>query len=171
MRGTLLGAAALALAASVVTAGCGIPQDSASRSASAGANGRAAAHANCVTPKLSAPVRDFTAPNFTITNKDNGKSFCVQAGTGIFVFLHGTPAVQWTRIQPSSSVLAPKASGVMMLMRGVTGGFFVTAKLGTATLTSTKPPCQASSGSARPGMSHCTVQTVFRVTVLVLGRM
>ena len=111
--------------------------------------------AQCVTPKLSGNA-------FEIGDKDNGKTFCVAVGTGIYVFLHSgrTQAHLWQRIQPSSGVLEGRVSGMMMLARGVTGAYFGAARPGTATLTSARSPCRAAG-------SPCATQLHFKVTVVV----
>jgi hypothetical protein len=183
MRRLALIAAVAAIGASVMTAGCGTQQTPGTGQAGSGSpdpasSGPAAPAASpsataapavagkCVTPKLNQPARTFT-----ITNADSGKSFCVLAGTGIYVFLRGTPAHMWMRIQPSSAVIEPRASGVMTLIRGVTGGFFAATRLGVATLSSTIAPCHAAPGKAAPGVRGCSTATIFRVTVLVRGRM
>jgi len=111
--------------------------------------------APCVTPKLNDHA-------FSIGDKDNGKTFCVAKGTGIYVFLHSghNQAHLWQSIHPSSGVLEAKASGVMTLARGVTGAYFGAARPGTATLTSARTPCQAAG-------SPCATRLHFKVTVVV----
>jgi len=196
VRRLALIAAVAAFGASVVATGCGTQQTPGTGQAGSGSSGTApsatpastaptgsapsaaaspALARKCVTPRLNEPRRTFTITNpggtFTITNKDNGDQFCVLAGTGIYVFLHGTPAHMWTRIQPDSPVIQPRASGVMTLMRGVTGGYFVAARLGVATLSSTIAPCHVAPVKAAPGAPGCSTATIFRVTVLVRGRL
>jgi hypothetical protein len=109
----------------------------------------------CVTPQLSGNA-------FEIGDADNGKTFCVARGTGIYVFLHSglTQAHLWQSIRPSSGVLEGRVSGMMTLPRGVTGAYFGAARPGMATLTSTKAPCPAAG-------SPCTAQLHFKVTVVV----
>lgn len=197
----LLAAGALAITAAL--AGCGdqrpapaadqLPASPAPGSPAPGSP--ATGTAGCLTPKPAGPFRAVT-----ITERDNGKSFCVQAGTDIFVLLHGTPARLWGPIRLSSPVLQRRVSGVLALMRGETGGFFTAARLGSATVTSTLAPCPGTSpsppgpspagsprpgppaagspppgspppGSPPPGSPRCTVLILFRVTVLVRGRM
>ncbi|HXP21095.1 MAG TPA: hypothetical protein VN840_15745 [Streptosporangiaceae bacterium] len=116
-----------------------------------------------MTPKLAA-----SGGTLTITDKDNGKSFCIVTGTGVYVFLHGTPMHMWAHLHPSSAALQPRASGRMMLMRGVTGGYFVAMRFGTATLTSARTPCHISAGFT-PGV-HCTARYFFRVSLVIRGR-
>jgi hypothetical protein len=110
---------------------------------------------HCVTPKLSGNT-------FDIGDKDSGKTFCVAKGTGIYVFLHSGPtqAHLWQSIHPSSGVLEGRVSGMMSLARGVTGAYFGAARPGTATLTSSRTPCQAAG-------SPCATRLHFKVTVVV----
>ena len=142
MRGMSQVATAVVIAASVLAAGCGLQSSTASGPAVAAPSARP--QTTCVTPKLAAPGRTFT-----ITDKDNGKVFCLVTGTGVFVFLHGTPARMWTHIRPDSTIIQPRPSGVMMLALGVTGGYFVATRFGQATLTSTRAPCVAGWGPPR----------------------
>jgi hypothetical protein len=156
MRGTSLAATVMAIGASVLAVGCGQQHTPGS-----GAGSVPKFQVRCVTPKLATPGRTFT-----ITNKDNGKAFCVPTGTGVFVFLHGTPARMWTHLHPSSAAIVPRASGKMALMVGETGGYYVAMKLGSAVLTSSRTPCHALSGSG-PG---CVPGSFFRVTLVIRGR-
>jgi hypothetical protein len=156
MRGTSLVATVVAIGASVLAVGCGQLASTGSGPVSA-----PKAQARCVTPKLASP-----GGTLTITDKDNGKSFCIVTGTGVYVFLHGTPTHMWAHLHPSSAALQPRASGRMTLMRGVTGGYFVAMRFGDATLTSARTPCHASAGSA----THCTAQSFFRVTLVIRGK-
>jgi len=103
-----------------------------------------------------------------ITEKDAGKAFCVVAGVRILVFLHGTPANMWTRPRASSSVLRIQPTGIFTLVRGVTGGSFVAARLGTASITAAR--CRPTIREAMPNGSICTHAGRFRVKVIVLGR-
>jgi hypothetical protein len=109
------------VAASVLAAGCGAQP----------AGKRPAAVVTCLTPRPAGPGRSFT-----IDGRDNGRSFCVRAGTGIFVFLHGKPARMWSPILSSSASVQRRPSGVMSLALGVTGGYFVASGKGRATLSS-----------------------------------
>jgi hypothetical protein len=110
----------------------------------------------------------LTGPDgtFTVTEKDSGKSYCVQVGTGVFVFLHGTPAAMWSFIRSDSAVLAVRPSG-MLFMRGVTGARFVVAARGRAEITSIRFPCHraAAGGTA----TACPGRDIFRVVVLAGG--
>ena len=104
-----------------------------------------------MTPKLHGNALDprHGGNAFDIGDSDNGKTFCVATGTGIYVFLHSghTQAHLWRGIHSSSGALEGRASGMMTLARGVTGGYFGAARPGTATLTSTRSPCQAAGSS------------------------
>lgn len=92
---------------------------------------------------------------------DNHKTFCVLRGTGIFVFLHSSTLRLWSPIQSSSSVLSRRPSGVMSLVRGETGAYYVAAGLGRATLTSGVSRCP----SGPHGGSRCPPPLQFSVTV------
>jgi hypothetical protein len=113
----------------------------------------------CITPRLTG-----TPETLTLTDADNGKAFCVPAGTGIYVFLHGSAGHMWSHLQPTSRLIAPRPSGVMSLARGVTGGFFGVSTPGKASLISTR--------SCRPKgnlhTSRCAQADTFRVTIVVL---
>lgn len=122
-----------------------------------------AGSSGCVTPKLTAQSKTFT-----ITEKDNGKTYCVIAGTSMFVFLHSGPTRMWLPIHASSAVLQPRPSGIFTLARGVTGGYYLAARLGHATLVSSRLPCHP---AASAGQATCGAANLFRVTILIRGRM
>lgn len=132
----------------IATAGCG--QQHAPQGA-----GRSPAPVNCVRPTLAGRAKVFS-----ITQQDNGKTYCVTVGTGILVFLRGTLTRKWAPIHPGSGAIAPRPSGMMSLAIGVTGGFFRALHPGEATLTSVRSPCHAAGTGCPPGSS-------FKVTVLV----
>lgn len=117
----------------------------------------------CVTPRLTQ-----SGKTFTITEKDNGKSYCVLAGTSMFVFLHSTPSRMWSHVNASSAVLQPRPSGVFSLARGVTGAYYLAARLGHATLESSRPPCHPAASASQ---ATCGVKNSFLVTILIRGRM
>ena len=121
-------------------------------------------HRPASVPKLAQPARSFV-----ITEKDNGKSYCVVAGTSMFVFLHSGYSNLWSRIRVSSAALQPRPSGVMSLARGVTGASFLASKLGQATLESHRAPCHPAAMPSNQGA--CRGPTAFRVTVRILGRL
>lgn len=159
MKGTRL-VAALAAGAAVL-AGCG--QQHTPRSGAVAPVHRSSADvARCHLPKLP-PGRVLD-----ITEKDNGKAFCVVRGVHILVFLHGTLAHSWTRPRATSPVLQAEASGIFTLMRGVTGGSFVAARPGSATISSAR--CASNLRMAEPNGSVCSPDLRFRVTVVVLGQ-
>jgi hypothetical protein len=99
----------------------------------------------------------------SLTDADNHKTFCVRRGTGIFVFLHSPTSRPWSPIQSSSSVLSRRPSGVMSLVRGETGAYYVAAGLGHATLTSGVSRCPNGPHAG----SRCLVPLEFSVTVYV----
>jgi hypothetical protein len=99
----------------------------------------------------------------SLTDADNHKMFCVRRGTGIFVFLHSPTSRLWSPIQSSSSVLSRRPSGVLSLVRGETGAYYVAAGLGRATLTSAVVRCT----NGPHGGSRCPMPLEFSVTVYV----
>ncbi len=101
----------------------------------------------------------------SLSNRDNDKTVCVRRGTGVFVFLHSSTARMWNPIQTSSAALSRRPSGVMSLVRGVTGAYFVAASLGHATLTSFISRCP--SGPQFVAQARCPAPTRFKVTVYV----
>jgi hypothetical protein len=162
MRRTSLVASVIAIGLSVLAGGCGQQQLT-----GAGGTGQASkAQARCVTPKAAAP-----AHGLTVTERDNGKSFCVVTGTGIFVVLRGSPADLWRAIKPSSAALQPRPNGRLSLVVGATGGYFVASRLGKVTLTSARGPCHFRMGSAMPASTvRCGPRAFFRVTVVIRGK-
>jgi hypothetical protein len=151
-RGLLVATAAVA---ACVLSGCG--QTSAPSAGGGTSSSGAARPAACVRPKLQMPGRTVM-----LTNSANGKTFCVQRGTRIYVFLHGTQARRWAPIRPSSAALVPIPSGVFTLMIGETGGFFKAAKPGIATLASTRSPCLQKH-------ALCSRPATFRLTIKISG--
>jgi hypothetical protein len=97
----------------------------------------------------------------TVQLEQNGGTFCLRRGDVLTVFLKGSPddeAAKWQPIRASdSNVLEPRSTGVMTLVRGVTGGIFAGGKQGWATLTSTRSSC--------PSGTLCT----WKATVVVSG--
>src|SRR5262249_8530771 len=61
----------------------------------------------------------------TLGTADSGGSFCVKQGTGVLIYLRGTPAAKWAALRSSSAAMVPRANGHLMLALGVTGGYFV----------------------------------------------
>ena len=105
----------------------------------------------------------------TLTTADNGRSVCVRRGTAVRVYLRGTQASRWSAIHASSGVLQPHANGHLLLALGVTGGSFIAAHPGTASLTSTRLVCPTpppNSGS-ESGTVECGAIVGFRVSVRV----
>jgi hypothetical protein len=148
VAGRSLAATALTIGVCVLAAGCGTSAAPGDPGTVAPTTRPPAAQAKCV------PARGRTV---SIGIADNGKSFCVPAGTGVYVFLHGTAAHLWTAIRPSSTALQPRPSGVMSLTAGTTAGYFVTVRPGVATLTSAR---------VRPCTGTCAAQG-FRVTLVI----
>lgn len=140
----------------LLVVGCGVQP-------SPGPKAPAKPQASCVRLRTTPAQR-----NVTLTYADNHRSFCVERGTGIFVFLHGQTPVLWTAIQASSSAIERRPSGVMSLVRGETGAFFEAVGPGAATLTSVEPRCPS---GPRPGVRmprRCPAPLHFSVVVHVL---
>ncbi|MHB1593158.1 MAG: hypothetical protein ACYCO9_22280 [Streptosporangiaceae bacterium] len=152
------------IGAALLVAGCGRPGTSSGGSAAASSSSRPAVR--CITPQLSASGLPGPARTFTLSERDSGKTYCVTAGTEFYVFLHGTAAQPWGAITPSTGAVQHRASGVMTLALGVTGGFFQATRLGTVTLTSYRKPCSGPAG----GASQCGPKNVFKVTFVVHGK-
>src|SRR5579875_490311 len=107
---------------------------------------------------------------FTITAGQSGESFCVSRGSGIFVYLAGTPARRWTPIRSDPGALERRANGHLAL--GVTGAYFAAVRPGTARLYSSRAACGPgpAPSPARPVTSagtHCETKSVFQVSVIV----
>jgi hypothetical protein len=92
----------------------------------------------------------------------------VLAGTSMFVFLHGAPSRMWAHVNASSQALQPRPSGVFSLARGVTGAYYLAAKLGHVTLESSRLPCHPAASASQ---ATCGAKNLFRVTILIRGRM
>lgn len=108
----------------------------------------------------------------TITYADNGRTLCVRPGTAVQVYLKGAATNKWSPIRTSNkAVLAPHASGRLMVMVGVTGASFLAAQPGTATIRSFQQPCgpNATPGNqaAQSGTLECGVIIAFHATVKV----
>ena len=156
-RRKLLAAVAIVMS---LLGGCGYQHTP--RSEAPVRQGSGIALTDCVRPKLS-PGRVLD-----LTEKDNGKAYCIVGGVRILVFLHGTPANMWSRPRASSSVLRIQPTGIFTLVRGVTGGSFVAARLGSAMIASAR--CGSHLRTTEPNGSVCKPDLKFRVKVVVLGR-
>ena len=110
-------------------------------------------------------------PVLTLSAVDTGRSYRVRPGTGVLIYLKGTPANMWTRPRSDSPALAPRANGHLMLALGVTGAYFVAVHPGTATITATRHLCASQAPSpaallASPSMSCGAIES-FQVSVTV----
>jgi hypothetical protein len=176
MRSVSFLAAAAVIGLSALTAACGQQPAGSAASGSSGSPAPstgppAAAACGSATP-TSPPHRTLT-----LSTGDSGGSFCVKPGTGVLIYLKGTPTAKWATLKSSSAALVATANGHLALALGVTGGYFVAARPGVAAITSSRSPCgsQASPGpSTGPATSNqiksqCGVIQTFRVTVRVAG--
>lgn len=127
----------------------------------------------CDTPAATAPAAYRPASTCTlrsgaivmVTDLDNGRTICLDQGTRIEVYLHGSATQMWSPIRTSGSALTPAASGKNTLMIGVTGASYVARSAGTTELTSMRGPC-ATPSTASPTPS-CRPAESFVVTVTV----
>lgn len=161
MRSVRVSATAVIIGVSALTAGCGQPGAAASGPASTPA---------AVTCGTAVAV---LGPGRTLTlgTADNRRSYCVKRGTGVLIYLRGTATDMWSELTSSSAALRPSANGHLSLALGVTGGYFVASRPGTAVITSARGRCrQASSPSSAPaasGQASCGPAELFRVTIAV----
>jgi hypothetical protein len=126
----IIGVSALAAACGQQPAGPAAGGPSGSPAPSTGPP--AAAACGSATP-TSAPHRILT-----LSNGDSGRSFCIKRGTGVLIYLKGTPTAKWATLKSSSAAMVPSANGHLALAIGVTGGYFVAAKPGVAAITSSR---------------------------------
>jgi len=170
MRGVGILATAVIIGASVLTVACGqqrpAPAAGTPSAISPAASAPAGAAACGATAAVLGPGRTLT-----LGSADNRRSFCVKRGTGVLIFLHGTATARWSPLKSSSAALVPSANGHLMLALGVTGGFFVAARSGSAVISSARSRCGSSAvpptGPATPGKASCGPAELFRVTVRV----
>jgi hypothetical protein len=158
MRSAGVLTAAVIIGVSALTVGCGQPGSAASGPASTPAT------VTCGTAVATlGPGRTLT-----LGSADNRRSFCVKRGTGVLIFLRGTAADRWSEPKSSSAVLVPSANGRLTLALGVTGGFFVAARPGSAVITSARSRCGSSSPPPpMSGQASCGSAGLFRVTIRV----
>jgi hypothetical protein len=169
MRSVSLLAAAV-IGASALTAACGQQKAGSATGGSPGSpappSGPPAAACGSATP-MAPPHRTLT-----LSTGDNGGSFCIRPGIGVLVYLLGTPKLKWAALKSSSAAMVPTANGHLALTVGVTGGYFVAAHPGVATITSTRSPCAPLATPSGPTTSNprkCGITQTFRVTVRVAG--
>ena len=129
--------AAAVIGVSALTAACG------QQTAGSAAGGPSGSPAPSTGPSAAAACGSATPtspPNriLTLNDGDSGSSFCIKPGTGVLIYLKGTPADKWATLKSSSAAMKPSANGHLALMAGVTGGFFVAAQPGVATITSSR---------------------------------
>jgi len=110
--------AAAVIGLSALVAACG------QQPAGPAASGSPGGPAPSTGPPAAAACGDATPtspPNRTLTLSaaDNGGSFCVTPGTGVLIYLRGTPAAKWAALKSSSAAMVPRANGHLMLVLGV----------------------------------------------------
>jgi hypothetical protein len=146
-----------AFAALVTVIGCGAL-------ASCGGGGATAAKLpSCV----QAPAGIGPDAGATLQLADLGHTVCLRHGEVLTVFLAapvGEP--MWASVTSANrKVLAPRSSGVMTLVRGVTGAVFAGGDRGVTELTSTRPPCAAGGANAK----QCDASHGWYAKVVVTG--
>ena len=167
----------------LATAGCA---QAAGPSPAAGAASTATAR-TATTPSTATPpsgtalpctASPLTAGALNLSDKDNGKTYCVTTGTAVVVLLRGTLSDKWQPLRSSSGSLRPMVDPRMMLQAGITGAAFLAIRPGISTVTSVRYPCQvpgpAGSASAVTSASpavHCdSSRMLFRVALVVTAR-
>jgi len=170
MRSVSFLAAAVVIGVSALTAACG--QQSAG-SATSGSSGTPAPSTGAPAAAACGAATPTSPPGHVLTLRagDTGRSFCVKPGTGVLIYLKGTPELKWAALRSSSAALVPRANGHLALALGVTGGYFVAAQPGVAAITSSRSSCHPGA-SASPSAGHgtmCGITDTFRVTVRVVS--
>lgn len=99
----------------------------------------------------------------SISEQDNGKTFCVGQGSEISVLLHGTPQQMWARPEAdgNQNMLMSKQNGKLMLPLGGSGAAFGADHPGTVHIHSSKKNCPG----AEPGQMMCNSIQSFQVTI------
>jgi hypothetical protein len=166
---------AVALGAVVLTAGCGKQHGGTPAGPPLSTSASVAPRPSPVPGEPGAASCGSAAPPIslvTITYADNGRTLCVRPGTAVQVYLKGVATNTWLPIHTSDkAVLAPHASGRLMVMAGVTGASFLAVRRGTATISSFGRPCgpETTPGNAAApgGTLECGVIIAFHATVKV----
>jgi hypothetical protein len=99
----------------------------------------------------------------TVTEADNGRTYCLARSTHIAVYLHGTAQNLWAPITLDGDALRPFPSGTGTLAIGVTAGFFIADHTGIVHLRSTQRLCGAPPASG----ATCGALRAFEITILV----
>jgi hypothetical protein len=109
------------------------------------------------------PVQSAVCPaTATVTEADNGRTYCLTRSAHLEVYLHGTAQDRWPPITLDGDALRRVASGKGILALGVTGGFFIADHAGTVHLSSARRPC----GTSAPGVP-CGPLRTFKITITV----
>jgi len=170
MRSVSFLAAAVVIGVSALTAACG---QQPAGSAMSGSSGTPAPSTGAPAVAACGAATPTSPPGHVLTLRagDTGRSFCVKPGTGVLIYLKGTPELKWAALRSSSAALVPRANGHLALALGVTGGYFVAAQPGVAAITSSRSSCHpGASGSPSAGNgTMCGTTGTFRVTVRVVS--
>jgi hypothetical protein len=160
--------AAAVIGVSALTAACG---QQPAGSAMGGSSGTPASSTGAPAAAACGAATPTSPPGHVLTLRagDTGRSFCVKRGTGVLIYLKGTPELKWGALKSSSTALVPRANGHLALALGVTGGYVVAAQPGVAAITSSRSSCHpGASASPSAGKGEmCGITESFRVTVRV----
>jgi len=168
MRSVSFLAVAAVVGLSALTAACG---QQPAGSAMSGSSDRPAPSTGAPAAAACGAATPTSPPDHTLTlgAGDSGRAFCIKPGTGVLIYLRGTPELKWAALKSSSAALVPRANGHLALALGVTGGYFVAAQPGVAAITSSRSPChlEASASPSAGNEKKCGISQAFRVTVRV----
>jgi hypothetical protein len=101
----------------------------------------------------------------TLQLEDVGTTICLASGKVLTVFLKApVDEPMWAPIRASNTnLLQPGNTGILTLVRGVTGAVFRAKAHGLMTLSSTRPPCP------KAGDPSCDAQHSWTARVVVSG--
>lgn len=129
-----------------VTVGCGTVQ-----ATPAGHPGQRSG-APAVTPAGARAPSGCQGKAPSITQADNGKTYCVRVGGTVAVLLGSTDSSLWLQPLASGSALKPAPNGAASLVKGVTGAWFAAVRPGRVLVTSVRPPCQVPVSAGKGGL-------------------
>ena len=125
-----------------------------------------------ITTSVASPAGPCLSPtgrgpgyNASVTNKQNGKTFCITVGEKLLVFLTAPSRSEasWGAVHVSKPGILKVAPLTLMLVRGVTAVNFLAVHQGVVELTSERPACTP----ATPIAAICDAIMLWRVTVVV----
>jgi hypothetical protein len=157
-----------------MTVGCATGCAEAAASHSGSAPRTSAATPGCRGAASAGPA----GKTLTITLAGNDKTYCVQVGDKLLLYLRGTDANPWQPPLVSGSALTPIRGAVPALANGITASY-VAVRPGEAGVTSVRPPCHAvfppMKGDLHPGsvpklypIRDCPKGYLFTASIIVL---